>query len=75
MTANVTFITKQVKDVLYISNRAVITDGTDSYVTKMLADGTKEKLRVQTGFSNGNYVEVSGELSEGDTILIESKVE
>ncbi|MBQ3565818.1 MAG: HlyD family efflux transporter periplasmic adaptor subunit [Oscillospiraceae bacterium] len=75
MTANVTFITKQVKDVLYISNRAVITDGTDSYVTKKLADGTKEKLRVQTGFSNGNYVEVSGELSEGDTILIESKVE
>ena len=74
MTANVTFITKQVKDVLYISNKAVKTDGSDSYVTVKRADGKKEKLIVQTGFSNGNYVEVSGKLSEGDILLIESKV-
>lgn len=40
MTANVTFIEKQVRDVLYVSNKAVTMEGSDAYVTRKLADGT-----------------------------------
>ncbi len=74
MTANVTFIEKQVRDVLYVSNKAVTMEGSDAYVTRKLADGTTERIAVQTGFSDGNYVEISGDLSEGDTLVIKGRV-
>ena len=73
MTANVTFITKQVQDVLYVSNKAVTTKGVDSYVLRKNADGSEEKVRVKVGFSNGSITEISG-VSEGDTLLIKGKV-
>jgi HlyD family secretion protein len=73
MTANVTFITKQVQDVLYVSNKAVTTEGTDSYVLRKNADGSEEEVRVKVGFSNGTIAEVEG-VSEGDTLLIKGKV-
>ncbi len=73
MTANVTFISKQVQDVLYVSNKAITNEGTDSYVTLKKADGGEEKVRVEVGFSNGNVAEISG-VSEGDTLLIKGKV-
>lgn len=73
MTANVTFITKQVQDVLYVSNKAVITEGADSYVLRKTDTGSEEKVRVQLGFSNGSIAEIEG-VSEGDTLLIKGKV-
>ena len=73
MTANVTFITKQVKDVLYVSNKAVITEDAESYVLRKKEDGSEEKVKVSAGFSNGNIAEISG-VSEGDTLLIKGKV-
>ncbi len=74
MTANVTFITKQVTDVLYVSNKAVTTEGTSAYVTRLGTNGEKERIAVQTGFSNGSDVEISGDIAEGDTLLIEGGV-
>lgn len=74
MTGNVTFITSQVKDVLYVSNKAVLLEGTDSYVDVKRDDGTIEKQEVVTGFSDGVYVEISSGLEEGQTVLIESQV-
>lgn len=73
MTANVTFISKKVKDVLCVSNKAVITEGADSYVLRQNSDGTEEKIRVNVGFSNGKIAEIDG-VSEGDTLLIKGKV-
>ena len=72
MTANVTFISKKVKDVLYVSNKAVITEGSENYVLKKTDDG-EEKVRVDIGFSNGSIAEISG-VAEGDTLLIKGKV-
>ena len=72
MTANVTFISKKVKDVLYVSNKAVITEDGGSYVLKK-TDGGEEKVKVDIGFSNGSVAEVTG-VSEGDTLLIKGKV-
>lgn len=74
MTGNVTFITKQVEDVLYVSNKAIIKDGTTSYVDVKDDDGTIEKVEVTTGFSDGINVEIQSVLEEGQTVLIESQV-
>ena len=74
MTGDVTLITRQTEEVLYVSNRAIIREGTTSYVKKKDASGNIVKQKVTTGFSDGEYVEIIEGLSEGDTVLIESKV-
>lgn len=71
MTGNVTFIQKQVEDVLYVSNKTIINEGTASYVKVKDADGNIKKVEVTTGFSDGINVEITSGLSEGDTVLIE----
>ncbi|MCR4646601.1 MAG: efflux RND transporter periplasmic adaptor subunit [Oscillospiraceae bacterium] len=73
MTANVTFITKQVQDVLYVTTKAVTTEGTSCYVLRKNADGAEEQVPVKIGFSNGSVAEIEG-VSEGDTLLIKGKV-
>ena len=73
MTANVTFVTKELKDVIYVSNKAIITEGTKSYVKKVEGENVT-KVEVTTGFSNGSAVEIQSGLKEGDTVLIESQV-
>lgn len=74
MTGNVTFIEKEVEDVLYISNKAVINEGVESYVKVKNEDGTVEKILVETGFSDGVNVEIKSGISEGMTVLIEGTV-
>ena len=74
MTGNVTFIEKQVEDVLYVSNKAIVCEGTTSYVKVKDADGTIRKTPVETGFSDGVNVEIISGVSEGETVLIESQV-
>jgi len=74
MTGNVTFIEKQVADVVYVSNKAIINEGTASYLKVKDSDGTIEKKEVTTGFSDGVNVEITEGLSEGETVLIESQV-
>ena len=58
MSSEVTFVSKEVKDVTYVSNKAITTEGTKSYVTLKKADGTTKKTKVVTGFSDGHNVEI-----------------
>lgn len=74
MSAQVTFITKETETVVYVSNRAVSRENGKSYVKKKEADGSITLQEVTTGFSDGINVEIKEGLSEGDTVLIESKV-
>lgn len=74
MTGKVTFITKESREVLYVSNRAIYRDGTRSYVKMKDEKGNISKVEVTTGFSDGTNVEIVEGLSEGDTVLIESRV-
>lgn len=74
MTAQITFITKETENVTYVSNRAIIRENGKSYVKKKEADGTITRQEVTTGFSDGINVEIKEGLSEGETVLIESKV-
>ncbi len=70
-----TFITKEIEDVLYVSNKAVIAEDAKSYVKVKDDSGNVQKVEVTTGFSDGVHVEIQEGLKEGDTVLIESKVE
>ncbi len=74
MTGDVTFITKETKEVTYVSNRAIIREGTKSYVKRKGTSGDIVQKEITTGFSDGVNVEIVEGLSEGDTVLIESKV-
>jgi HlyD family secretion protein len=74
MSATVTFVTKETKTVLYIPNRAIMRENGTSYVYVKDEDGKQKKVEVTTGFSDGTDTEVKEGLSEGETVLIESKV-
>ncbi|MCD8022588.1 MAG: efflux RND transporter periplasmic adaptor subunit [Lachnospiraceae bacterium] len=74
MTGEVTFITKEEADTLYISVRAVHTDGATSYVKVLQDDGTIEEVTITTGYSNGTTVAVTSGLEQGQIVLIESQV-
>lgn len=73
MTGDLTFITRETEEVLYVSNRAIFRDGTRSYV-KIRENGSVKEKDVVTGFSDGENVEIREGLSEGDVVLIESRV-
>lgn len=74
MTGDVTCVTKETKEVTYVSNRAIFRDGTRSYVKVRDENGNIVEKDVTTGFSDGINVEITEGLSQGDTVLIESKV-
>ncbi len=74
MTCDVIFITRQKKDVLYVSNRAVSTQGGKQYAKVKDEAGAITQVEITTGFSDGRRVEVTGGLSEGQTVIIESQV-
>ncbi len=74
MTGDVTFVSKQKKDVLYVSNRAVYIENEKQYVKIKDESGNPKAVEVTTGFSDGSNVEVLSGLNEGDVALIEGKV-
>lgn len=75
MTGEVTFITKEITDVLYVSNRAITAEDGRQYVQVRGEDGEVVRKEIETGFSDGRNVEVVSGLAEGDVVLIEAKVE
>ena len=74
MTCDATFITRQERDVLYISNRAVNTEDGVSTVKVKDDQGNISVVEVETGFSDGRNVQIISGLEEGQTVLIESQV-
>ena len=74
MTGEITFITKDTEDVIFVSNRAIIRESNQSYVKVKDDNGKIQKVLVTTGFSDGINVEIIEGLSVGDIVLIESKV-
>lgn len=72
MTAEVTFVTDSVENVLYVSRKAVIEKDGKNYVYTGKSSG--KLTEVETGFSDGRNVEIKNGLSEGDKIYIESRI-
>ena len=73
MTAEVTFVTDEVSEVLYIPVRAVTGEDGEDYVT-VRENGAIVRKKVTAGFTDGINIEIKEGLSEGETVLIESKV-
>ena len=74
MTADITFVTEEKEDVLYVSRRAIVEENGKSYVYRQTALGGRELAEVETGISNGVNIEILSGLSEGDIIYIASRV-
>ena len=74
MTGDVTFVTEQTEEVLYVSRRAIITEDDKTYVKVKTAECSIVKKEITTGMSDGSNVEISGDIAEGDTVLIESSI-
>ena len=59
-------------NILLLPIDALIKEGNTSYVFKVI-DGVAIKAQVTTGIRSNKIIEVSGDLSEGDVIVIEGK--
>lgn len=73
MTGDVTFVTDQVEDVLYVSRKAVIEKNGKTYVYTAGTGDEKKLQEVTTGFTDGISVQIVDGLEKGDIIYIESK--
>lgn len=73
MTAEVTFLSDESADVLYVPSRAVLHDGEKNYVLVKGKDGKKEKREVGIGISDGVNTEIKEGLSEGEVVFVESR--
>lgn len=71
MSANVSIKVAEVNDVLTVPVSAV-NDGGDGthFVLVQHVDGSLEPVEVETGLSDGTKVEVVGDLSEGDEVVV-----
>lgn len=74
MVADITFVTQQKENVLYLSKKAIVEENGKTYVYTKTALGGMELTEVQTGLSNGSVVEILSGLEEGDIIYIASRV-
>lgn len=74
MVADITFVTQQKEDVLYLSKQAIVEENGRTYVYTKTSLGGMELTQVQTGLGNGSVVEILSGLEEGDTIYIASRV-
>ena len=70
MEGSVSFVTKEVKDVMVIPNKAVYRLDNTSYVD-IMEDGKEiNKIEIETGFTDGKSTEVKKGLSIGQNVII-----
>ena len=74
MTGDITFVTGHSEKTLYVHKRAVHAESGRSYVKMRGEEGNIVSKEITTGFSDGTYIQVLEGLTEGDVVLIESKV-
>lgn len=73
MTADITFVTEEKENVLYVSRKAIVEENGKTYVYTDNALGQKVLCQVQTGISNGVSTEIISGLDAGDKIYIRSQ--
>ncbi len=70
MTGDITFLTNETKEVLYVPGSAVFREGERSYIKMRNKKGNIVEKNVTTGFSDGVSVEIKKGISVGDVVLI-----
>lgn len=74
MTGDVTFITDQVSQAVYVSRKAVIKEDGKSYVLVRDGNGEMKRREVETGFTDGVNIQIISGLSQGDIVYKERPV-
>lgn len=72
MTGKVVFTEKEVEDVLFVPVESIIRKDTTSYVEAYDENGNVKEIEVKTGFSDGENVEITSGLEEGQKILVQN---
>ncbi len=70
MTADVSIVTASERGVLAVPLDAVQSDNDGEFVNLVKADGTVERIAVETGAVQGDLIVVRGSLSDGDTVQV-----
>ncbi len=73
MTADVTFVTDSVNQVLNVSEKAIVYENEKAYVYQKIS-GDMTLVPVEVGFSDGANIEIKSGLKEGDIVYIASKI-
>lgn len=74
MTGDITFITEEAQEVLYVSKKAIVKEEGKFYVYQKREDGEYELFEVETGFSDGINIQIVSGLEEGETVYIASLI-
>ncbi|MFC2012920.1 efflux RND transporter periplasmic adaptor subunit [Chloroflexota bacterium] len=70
LTVTVTLIVAEANDVLLVPNAAITTEGGQSYAQVITESGDTEQRAIQAGISNYQFTEVTGDISEGEEIIV-----
>jgi HlyD family secretion protein len=70
MTANVTIIVSDKKDIITVPSEALVRKDSESFATVVTDQGAAEEKPVEVGITDGSRTEIVGGLSEGDTIQV-----
>lgn len=68
---SIQLILDQRKDVLYVARDAIRSADGEQFVYMLDEDGLRIMQKVTTGLEAGEYIEITGGLAEGDSVIIE----
>ncbi len=70
LTVTVSILVEERNDVLLVPNGVITSQGRQTYVQVLAADGTLEQRVIQTGISDFQFTEITDGLSEGEQIIV-----
>ena len=70
LTVTVSILLDERTDVLLVPNKAITSQGGQTYVQIVSPSGVTEQRAIQTGISDWQYTEVTGGLNEGEQVLV-----
>jgi multidrug efflux pump subunit AcrA (membrane-fusion protein) len=68
-TASISITTASSEGVLFVPTSAIATDGTQSYVMRVV-DGKRSKVEVTTGMAGTTGTEITSGVAEGDVVVL-----
>ena len=74
MTADVTFVTDEKANVIYVSRKAITYDESGNAFVYVKSGNDYKLSPVTVGFTDGTSIEIKSGLSEGDSVYIATKI-
>ncbi|MBP8715547.1 MAG: efflux RND transporter periplasmic adaptor subunit [Lachnospiraceae bacterium] len=74
MTADVTFVTDETENVVYVSRKAITYDDSGNAFVYVKSGNDYKLSPVTVGFTDGTSIEIKSGVNEGDTVYIATKI-